>query len=220
MNHRLADHGAGADQHIENPGREPRLCINFREQGSGGRGEFRWFEDHTVARNQRGSGFPEGNCPWKIPWGDQADDTEGSANRIGESVASFRRQRFAVHAKALARIKFQERNTFHHFALGFFENLSLLARERARDFIGALARDLGSPPKHAPALRSRCFAPALGRSLSAFDGALYVVAGRCWKFGDDIIGISGIQIAYPTRRFGMKPLSIDIGASLHNRTSE
>jgi len=49
---------------------------------------------------------------------------------------------------------------------------------------------------------------------------LHVSVGGGSLLKEDVIRFGRIQIAHKTRCFGMKPLSVDIRAGLHNRTSE
>jgi hypothetical protein len=81
-----------------------------------------------------------------------------------------------VHAKAFAGIIFQERNPFHDFALGFFQNLAFFACERAGDFVGALAGDIRGAPQNSAALGTGRFLPVSKCRLRRFDGALNIFA--------------------------------------------
>jgi hypothetical protein len=65
-----------------------------------------------------------------------------------------------MHPKAFAGIKLQQRDPLHDFAFRFFEDLTLLASERASNLIGPLARDVCRAPEYASPLRAWRFLPA------------------------------------------------------------
>ena len=167
LHHRLADFGSGADQHVEDAGRQPGLFINFGEQDRRGRRELGGFEDHAIAGDDGRGALPHRDGPGKIPRRNQSYRAQRLANRVGEAVAGFRRQRLAVHAEPFARVVLEQRDALHHFAARLLDDLPFLARQRPRDLVDAAAGNVGGAPQHAPALRSRGFLPGGNAATAA-----------------------------------------------------
>src|SRR4030095_14611995 len=147
---------------------------------------------------QCGSCLPDGDGPGKIPRCNQADNTQWPTDRVGECVAGLGGERLAVDAKSLAGIKLQQRDALHDFAFGFFEDFPLLARERARNLVGLLARDVCSTPEYASPLRAWGLLPNSEGRLGGLDGALDICCGGGRKLSDHAIGIGGGVCVGPT----------------------
>src|SRR5262245_1482170 len=121
-----------------------------------------------------------------------------------------------MRPKAFAGIKLQQRDPLHDFAFRFFEDLTLLARERAGNFVGPLARDVCCAPEYASPLRAWCFLPAPEGRLGGVDGALDVLCSGSRKLADHIVEICGIDVADEPRRLWMKPFAVDIRTGMHS----
>ncbi len=167
--HRLADDRALADHHVEDARRHPGLFVDLGEQRRRRRHQLRRLEHHAVAGDQRRRRLPHRDRPREVPRRDQPDDAERLAQRVGEGVAGFGRQRLAVHAEAFAGVVLEQRDALHHLALGFLQDLAFLAGQHPGDLVGAAARDLGGPPQHPAALGPGGLLPAAPRRAGRVD---------------------------------------------------
>ena len=215
VHHRFAHFGAAAHHHVEHTGRQSGLFVDFGQDGGGGRHELRRLEHHAVAGDEGRRRLPHRDRPRKVPRRDEAHGAERLAQRVGEAVAGFRRQRAAVHAEALAGVVLEQRDALHHLALGFAQDLAFFARERGGDLVGTAARDVGSAPEHAAALGPGRLAPARPRGLRGVDGPLHVGLGRERELGDHIRGVGRIDVARDLARVGVIPGAVDVGAGVH-----
>ena len=214
--HRLADVGSGADEHVEDARRQPRLFVNLSEQDRRGGRQLGGLEHHAVARHDGRRALPHRNRPRKIPRRDQADRAQRLANRVGEGVARFRRQRLAVHAETFAGVVLEQRDALQHLAFRFLEDLAFLARQRARDLVDALPGDVGGAPQHAAALGTGRFLPRRKCLHRRIDRDAHVGGGGERILGDHIAGVGGVDVLADLAGRRAIPLPVDVRAGIHD----
>ena len=120
-----------------------------------------------------------------------------------------------MHTKAFSGVEFEQRDAFHHFALGFLENFAFFTGERAGDLVGASTGNVGRAPQHPAALRSRSILPTPESCLRGIDGPLNVFSQRGRKLRDHVVGVGGIDIAHQTIRLRMNPFAVNVGTCFH-----
>jgi hypothetical protein len=122
-----------------------------------------------------------------------------------------------VHAEAFARVILEQRDAFQHLPFRFLQNLPFFARQRARDLVDALPRDVGGPPQHAATLGTRGFLPRWKRLHCRIDCNPHVSGGRERILGDHIAGVGGIDVLADFAGGGLMPLAVDVGPGIHHR---
>ena len=91
MNDGFAHYRSGAHNHVEYAGRTAGFLVDLGQQRGRSRRKLSRFENDAIPRRQRGCGFPHRDRPGKIPGRDETHHAERPANRVGESIARFRR---------------------------------------------------------------------------------------------------------------------------------
>ena len=88
---------AGAQNEIEDTGRQSRFVEDLREyHGSCGR-QCRGLKNNGVARHESRSDLPSRDRDRKIPWGDRRNHTVGFLDGVSKICRQFRRDRFTDH---------------------------------------------------------------------------------------------------------------------------
>ena len=123
IRYQCAPHVARALNHVEQPGRQPRLVQDFSHFQRTKRCGFRWFEHHRIAASQRGCPLPAGDLRGIVPRPDANAHAQGLTHRISPVAAAqrdmFARQRRGQTTEIFQRVRPAGRIRHQRFLQGF-----------------------------------------------------------------------------------------------------
>ncbi len=178
---------------------------DLREQRARQGGDFRRFQHHGAACDQRGRDLAGDLVHRPVPRRNQRADADAFVDDPGRAAAVFPVEAFG----RLDRAFDMDLPRPGLGSAGPGDGRAHLGRHRLGERLVPVVVNLQHPPYHGDALGHRAVGPAVKGRAGGQDGAVGVLRRTHGDFADDLFGC-GVLYAHAVLRTGVDPLPIDV----------